>query len=137
MENGKKQVPIKEGIFEYTGTDNKVQVYGSECASCGERHYPLREMCQNCTSVDMKKVLLSQTGTIKSYSVVRIPNPLWKGQIPYIIVDGRLDGGGIVRTHLTGCDPDNVPCGAKVELVAEKVFEKNDADVMAHVFKLV
>ncbi|MGI6412868.1 MAG: Zn-ribbon domain-containing OB-fold protein [Syntrophomonadaceae bacterium] len=138
MENVKKQVPIKEGIFEYTGKGNEIQLVGSECPTCGEKFFPQRNICPKCSTRGLNRVFLSRTGTIKTFTVVRTPNPLWKGELPYIIVVVLLDGGGKCSTHLTGCDPNNVPIGARVECIAQKIYENQEGDeVIAHMFKLI
>lgn len=132
------KVPIIEGVFEYIGDGDRIQVNGTQCPTCGEKQFPPAEFCPKCSTGGLNKVMLGRTGIITSFAVVDTKNPFWKGEIPYTIVKVDLDGGGKLMSHLTDFDSKDVPIGAKVELVAHKAFtDKEGNDLIAPMYKLI
>jgi len=135
----KKRIPIRPGLFEYIDPDNQyIKLIGCQCIQCGEKHFPTKNICPACSSTQLKVTDLSQTGVIKTYTVIRQPAPGWAGSVPYIIGVVLLDDGVEVGTHLTGIDPDLVRVGVRVRSVAGRLFEDPDGnEIIAHMYRII
>lgn len=113
-----------------------LKLLGSFCTSCGEKHFPKKSICPCCSSRELEQVILSDQGTIETYTVVRQAPPNWMGTVPYIIVAVVLDDGVRVTSHLIECDPQVVKIGARVKVVAAKLRDGDDGkQIMVHMFK--
>ncbi len=130
---------MKEEFYEFPGGDtDDLRLVGSQCLDCGERHFPEKLCCPNCSSRQLDKVILSETGVIDTYTVVRQTAPTWKGPVPYIIVAVMLDDGVKVTSHLIDCDPEQVKIGSRVKTVAGKLREDEEGnEIIAHMFKII
>lgn len=139
MDTAKEWVPVKPGLFEFVSDDRKsIQLVGSRCANCGEKHFPKMSICPKCTARELETVPLIGTGVIRTFTVVRQTAPTWKGPVPYIIVIVKLDDGVEITTHLTGCDPEKVKIGSRVRAVAGKLRDDEEGrDVIAHMFEMI
>ncbi len=132
------EVPIKEGVFEYIGDGDKIQILGTQCPNCGERQFPPLEICPNCSTRGLNNIPLGRTGVIRSYAEINVKNPFWKGELPYTIVRVDLDGGGKFMSHLIGYESGTDPIGEKVELVARKAYaDKDGNDLIAPMYKKI
>lgn len=54
------------------GTDPKRRLQGSECASCGEKAFPVRAFCPGCGGRELAAIDLPSEGMLYSYSVVHV-----------------------------------------------------------------
>jgi uncharacterized OB-fold protein len=65
---------------------------------------------------------VSGQGTVYSYVTMhRAYTPAYEGEIPYNVSLVDLDEGVRVWTNVIGCDPSQVRCGMRVEVVYEDV----------------
>jgi len=71
--------PMLEGIFE-VGPPTKL--LGAECPVCSRKFFPKPVVCPHCLE-DVKEIKLNTEGTVYSYSILRIPNMLYKYPQPY------------------------------------------------------
>lgn len=132
------EVPIKEGVFEYIGDGDKVQVISTQCPTCGEKQFPPAEICPKCITRGLNQIYLGRTGVITTYAVVNVKNSFWNGELPYTIVKVDLDGGGKFMSHLIDYEPGTDPIGEKVELVAHKAYtDKEGNDLIAPMYKII
>ncbi|MGW0163002.1 Zn-ribbon domain-containing OB-fold protein [Mycobacterium sp. NPDC003323] len=80
---------------------------GLICGACAERSFPVRQLCPHCGSESVEQILLSQSGTVVSWTVVhQAPPPL---ETPYTLVTVDLDG-----VRLLGAATTEVNIGATV-----------------------
>ena len=68
----------------------------------------------------MKKVVLSRTGRLFSFTTVRVRPPYFIGEVPYLLGIVEMPEGERIRTLLTECDQDTLEIGMEMELVIEK-----------------
>ena len=66
---------------------------GIRCGRCGALAIPPKEFCENCQQREWQPVPLSGTGTIVSYTVIRVAPRGRGGEVPYAIVVVKLDEG--------------------------------------------
>lgn len=66
----------------------------TRCVDCGERHYPPRVVCPECTSDDLEYVELPEEGTLHAFTEVRGGAPLGMDEeTPFVV--GVVDLGDV------------------------------------------
>jgi hypothetical protein len=99
------------------------RLLGSRCAECGSVSWPGRPVCQRCGAAAARRLVLSDEGTLITYTTVWVPRPGLP--VPYVLgqvdlVDGvRIfaHGQGLTDRHtvplpvrlVVRADPDAVP----------------------------
>ena len=71
---------------------------GSVCQSCAGVHVPPRPTCPDCGGRDVVATEQPRTGTVVSYTEVRVPPAAFADEAPYTVAVVALDSGA----HLTG-----------------------------------
>ncbi|MGE5639771.1 MAG: Zn-ribbon domain-containing OB-fold protein [Clostridia bacterium] len=80
------------------------------CAACGKRHFYPRAVCPFCFSERTEWLEAKGTGTIYTYSVMRVG-------APYVIAYVTLDEGVTMMTSIVDCDFDKVRIGQRVKAI--------------------
>jgi len=83
--------PMLDGIFE---VGPPPRLLGAECPVCERKFFPKPIVCPHCLE-DVKEIKLNTEGTVYSYSILRIPNMLYKYPQPYASGYIDLDGDNI------------------------------------------
>ena len=120
MENELK--PMLEGIFQI----DPPKLIGANCPVCNQKFFPKPIVCPYCLG-EVQEVLLSDTGTVYTYSILRIPNMMYKLPQPYANGYVDLDNDGIRVTTLF--DPDKwseIKIGQRVKLQIGQIGIGND-----------
>jgi len=118
----KQPVPIGEDLFALPSSPaDKPYLIGSRCKSCGETFFQNRVCCRRCTSEDMERVSLNQTGKLYSFTTIRVKPPHFLGDVPYLMGVVELPEGERIRALLTECDQGSLEIGMDMELVIESV----------------
>lgn len=106
------------------------KLIGLRCPTCTKVYIPPRGSCPTCAVPCSEAVELSQTGTVTTFSVIRIP---FEGQMlepPYACAHIVLDGADVPLLHIVGdCDPDAVRMGMRVRAVWADPVEPTLASV--------
>jgi uncharacterized OB-fold protein len=59
----------------------------------------------------------SGQGSIYTFNVMRRPgNPMMADEVPYVVALIDLDEGYRMLTNITGCAPEAIECGQRVEV---------------------
>jgi uncharacterized OB-fold protein len=90
------------------------QLVGSQCAECGQAVFPPTDICPECMSENVKKLPLSRTGTLYSFSVVHAAPKGWS--LPFVA--GYVDLPEKVRVfaHIVTDDPKALAMDMQVSL---------------------
>jgi uncharacterized OB-fold protein len=139
---GKKKVPIKEGLFTSPlDPVDSVRLAGSKCRSCGEVFFGKRSSCENCSGESMEDLPLSQRGTLWSYTVIRHQPPAgYKGPDPFVPYGlGLVElPEGIRILSPIDCDLNKIKIGMELKSEVYKLYENEEGnEVMAFRFKPV
>ena len=106
------------------------KLLGSRCPDCTKVYIPPRGSCPTCAVAPEAMIELSQTGTVTTFSVIRLP---FEGQVldpPYACAHVLLDGADVPLLHIVGeCDPDEVRMGMRVTAVWADTLEPTLASV--------
>ena len=84
------------------------------CRPCGELCIPPKEYCPACQQRDWEPVPLRGTGTIVSYTVIRVPPRGRPVDAPYAVAVVRLDEGVSLLGRLVEMPVDAVKTGLPV-----------------------
>ena len=139
-----KRIPIREDLFT-TPLDHleQVRMKGSRCRSCGEVFMGKSVYCASCTSEDMDEVVLSNRGTLWTYTFIQYQPPGdYRGPsnpfIPFVEGLVELPEGIRVLAPVKECDFDRVRIGMPLELVVHELFQDGDGNpVVAFYYKPV
>ena len=82
--------------------------------------YPRRH-CMNCLGNSLTWHTATGTGSVYTYSVVRLSyHPFFRQRVPYVVAWIDLDEGPRLLTELKGVvDPDNLKIGQRVKVAWE------------------
>ena len=94
---------------------------GHRCRDCGVTVFGPATFCQACTSFEVEQVDLGTTGTLYSYTIVRIPPAGWPGPVPYILGQVELPSGPQVLAEVVDCEQGDLAIGMAVELAVHAV----------------
>ncbi|HEY1831633.1 MAG TPA: Zn-ribbon domain-containing OB-fold protein [Acidimicrobiales bacterium] len=104
------------------------QLIAPRCTECGTFVLPPQPFCFTCQSQAFEWVDLPRTGTIYTYTVVRHPlAPSLADVVPYVSgvieLDGTQGAGARLLLNITGCDPETVKIGDKVEIWFDRISD--------------
>lgn len=91
------------------------RLVGGRCENCGEVFFPFAHLCPLCRGTHTAVIDLSTSGTIYSYTVVRVPVPGYAGPVPYGLGLVDLPDGIRVTTMLLAPTVDDLEVGAPVD----------------------
>ena len=111
--------PRRLRITNDAGTDGTL--IGFRCTECGVTVFGPATFCQSCTSFKVEPVDLGCSGTLYSYTVVRIPPAGWPGEVPYILGQVELPSGPQVLAEVIDCNQSDLNIGMPVELAIRAV----------------
>ena len=93
-----------------------------KCSDCGVLRHPPRPMCGECQSTRWESIEASGRGTVYSYTVMHHPPiPGYDFPCPVALID--LEEGTRIVANVTGCTPEEIHIGMKVECVVEDADE--------------
>ncbi|MEQ9465701.1 MAG: Zn-ribbon domain-containing OB-fold protein [Haliea sp.] len=96
---------LKEGVLT-----------GQRCPRCSNVYIPPRGSCPACGVPTEDEVVLSDKGTIQSFTIVSIPIPGNPIQPPYVVANIVPDGANISFIHLLSeCVNEEVHIGQRVQ----------------------
>ena len=101
---------------------------GFRCRECGVSVFGPATFCQSCTSFDIEPVDLGRSGTLFSYTIVRIPPAGWPGEVPYILGQVELPAGPQVLAEVIDCEHSGLAIGMPVELAIQAVPAQEGGD---------
>ena len=108
---------------------------GEKCNHCGEKLFPPRDVCPECTQDSQELYRFSGKGEVYSYSKVFDPPAGYEGTAPYTMALGKLEEGPLVTAQLTDVDNDIVEIGMLVEMVTRKLREDGNRGMLVYGYK--
>ena len=94
---------------------------GMRCLDCDICVFGQAVFCQACTGSRLEPVDLSQTGTLYSFTVVRVPPEGWPGPVPYILGEVELAEGPHILAEVIDVPEDDLRIGLRVQLALRSV----------------
>jgi uncharacterized OB-fold protein len=90
---------------------------GKRCRNCREYMIGSPVFCLNCSSTDFDPVEFSQEGILRTYTIIYVPPPGWKGAVPYILGSVEVPEGIEITTEVIDCPKESLKVGMKMKLV--------------------
>lgn len=106
-----QQVPL----VDYLVLGDNDHLEANECTSCKARFFDRRNACASCFGTQFTKTKISNTGIVRSFTIVTFAAP----GVPVPFVAAIIDCDGTsVRANLINVDPtpEKVTLGMKVQL---------------------
>jgi uncharacterized OB-fold protein len=116
-------------VLDYSYTPGRAQerfllamkegkLLGLACDECGRVYIPARGSCPRCAKPTTKEVEVKDTGTVATYSVVRVPSANIEVELPYCAANILLDGADLTTTALIQeCKMEDIRIGMRVQAV--------------------
>ena len=119
---------MSDTVRTWRHIQQRYNLIGSKCNTCGELFFPSRVVCPNCRRKgDLEPFQFSGKGKIFTYSVIR--------SAPDAVAVIELEEGAKLTAQLVDCDVDNLEIGDPVEMVFRKIREDGEDGVISYGFK--
>jgi uncharacterized OB-fold protein len=116
----------------------RYRLEAAHCDGCGKVLYPPRAICPACGGSEFSATTLPRTGTIVTYTVVRVPPAGFTEQTPLPIALVELENGVRMMAQVGDVeDPDSLAIGQKVRLEFRRVASDGEAGVIMYGHKAV
>lgn len=127
---------MSDTVRTWRHIQQRYNLIGSKCNTCGELFFPSRVVCPNCRRKgDLEPFQFSGKGKIFTYSVIRSAPVDFKKVAPYAVAVIELEEGAKLTAQLVDCDVDNLEIGDPVEMVFRKIREDGEDGVISYGFK--
>jgi uncharacterized protein len=111
-------VPVDPDRLKLTDdTGMKGVLLGFRCGDCGVYFFGSAAFCQSCASSKLEPVEFERSGTLYSYTIVRVPPAGWPGLVPYTLGEIQLPEGPHVLAEVIECESSDLKIGTRMELV--------------------
>jgi len=118
-----ERVITLKGFFEEA---REGRLSAIRCASCGELAIPPKELCPSCHERRWELVPLHGTGSVVSFTVIRIPPRGRLAEAPYAVAVVKLDEGVSLLGRIVDIPLDALTAGLSVRfrplLLGEQVI---------------
>ncbi len=116
---------------------------GTVCRECGAKWFPPREVCAECSSLDMERHSFRGKGSIVTYTVVRTKMQDPEGvhldipsrSVPYVVAIVELEDGPCLTAQIVDCSPEDVRIGMNVEMVFRRIVERGKGGLVHYGYK--
>jgi uncharacterized OB-fold protein len=83
--------------------DGEPYLVASACRDCGATYFERRNACARCSGTSFEQRRMSDTGTLRSYTIVHRAAP--SVAVPFVSAIIELDGGGVVKANIRDVEP--------------------------------
>ena len=106
-----ERVITLKGFFEEA---REGRLSAIRCGSCGELAIPPKELCPSCHERRWELVPLNGTGSVASFTVIRIPPRGRLAEAPYAVAVVKLDEGVSLLGRIDGIPLEALTAGLSV-----------------------
>ena len=106
-----ERVITLKGFFEEA---REGRLSAIRCGSCGELAIPPKELCPSCHERRWELVPLHGTGSVVSFTVIRIPPRGRLAEAPYAVAVVKLDEGVSLLGRIDGIPLETLTAGLSV-----------------------
>ena len=125
-----RRIYMSDTVRTWRHIQQRYNLIGSKCNTCGEVFFPARVVCPNCRRKgDLEPFQFSGKGKIYTYSVIRSAPDDFKKSAPYAVAVIELEEGAKLTTQLVDCDVDSL------EMVFRRVREDGEDGVISYGYK--
>jgi uncharacterized OB-fold protein len=99
--------------------------------------FPPRTVCNGCRGQAFDDIRLAQTGTVETFTVIRVAPSGFADQAPYAVGIIKLDDGVKLTAQIVDCDPEKVAIGDPVKLEFRRLQEDGESGILCYGYKFV
>jgi hypothetical protein len=115
--------------------DQRYNLVGEECDSCGTKLFPPRDVCLECEAPAKELYTFTGLGEVYSYTTIYNAPAGFEQYAPYTVALVKLEEGPLLTAQLTDIDPDSVEIGLPVEMVTRKLRDDGEQGVIVYGYK--
>ena len=115
--------------------NQRYQLIGTVCNSCGDVNFPPLLVCKECKSRDLSEKQFSGNGSVYSFTTVYQAAEAFADYLPFVVALIDLEEGTRITAQLTDVDPDSIEIGMPVEMVIRKISEDGEKGVINYGYK--
>jgi len=115
----------------------RYRMEAGKCTACGEVHFPPRRVCMKCGKQEFETVVLPDTGTVETYTVIRVAPDEFTDLSPYAVALVKLDDGTRLMSQLVDVDLGKIEIGLRVKIEFRRVRDDGAAGVLFYGYKVV
>ena len=115
----------------------RYRLEAGKCNSCGYISFPPRLICPKCKSKEFESVNLSDEGTIKTFTIIRVASDIFALQTPFAVGIVELNDGVKLTTQIADVDLDQLKIGQKVKMVFRKIQDEGKSGLHCYGYKAV
>lgn len=115
----------------------RYRLEAGKCAKCGKLFYPPRLVCDECGHREFVTTKLPDTGSLVTYTVIRVPPSEHADLAPYAVGLVKLDNGVRLECQVVDCDFEELKVGLPVKLEFRRVQEDTEAGMIHYAHKAV
>ena len=130
------RIHMSDTVRTWRHIQQRYNLIGSKCNTCGELFFPARVVCPNCRRKgDLQPFQFSGKGKIYTYSIIRSAPDDFKKSAPYAVAVIELEEGAKLTSQLVDCDVDDIKIGDNVEMVFRRIREDGKDGVISYGYK--
>jgi hypothetical protein len=114
----------------------RYRLEAARCRGCGETSFPPRLVCPECKGSNFETVVLSDHGTLLTFTVVRVASDKFSRETPYAVGIVELEGGVKITAQIADADVDGLDVGQKVKVVFRRIQEDGKAGILCYGYKV-
>ena len=115
----------------------RYRLEAGKCTACGTTHYPPRRICRECGKREFETVVLPDTGTVETFTVIHVAPDGFGDLAPYAVALVNLDDGTRMMCQLVDTDLDSIEVGLKIKLEFRLIRADGSAGVLYYGHKAV
>ncbi len=108
-----------------------------KCNSCGKIFFPPRLVCNGCRGREFEKHVLSDKGTIETFTVIRVAPSGFSDQAPYAVGIVKLDDGVRLTAQIVDREIEKIAIGDRVRMEFRRVQQDGESGIICYGYKFV
>ncbi|MCK4273239.1 Zn-ribbon domain-containing OB-fold protein [bacterium] len=119
----------------WRGIPQRYRLEANKCKKCGQTSFPPRLVCPACGSREFEATKLPQTGTLLTYTVIRVAPSQFVDEAPYAVGVVELDGGTRITSQITDCSLDAIRIGQKMKVEFRRIRAEGLSGIICYGYK--
>jgi len=115
----------------------RYRLEASKFTKSGKTYFPPRQIDPETGDTAQEMVQLPHTGTLVSYTVIRVAPSMWGDEGPYALGIAELTDGTRLMAMITDCDVEEVKIGMEVRVEFRRIQTEGTAGVISYGYKFV
>jgi uncharacterized OB-fold protein len=115
----------------------RYRLEAAKCRKCGHVSFPPRLVCPDCKGREFELKALQDTGTLVTFTIVRVGSDKFSKETPYAVGIVELNDGVRLTTQIANVDVDELKVGQNVRLEFRRIQEDGKAGILCYGYKAV